>query len=173
MIRRLNRRIRASQRGAAAIEFAMLFLIFFSVFYALVSYAMAMLLIQAFNHAAAEGARSVVKLNPLAFKSQGAYQGAVAQLAGTTVRSALDWLPDKARARLQTASAVRITFPVVNMTVPLGTGKSSLTTATAVKVDVIYQDYTKDPLVPFLVIYGIGRVPALPDDLIGSASLQL
>lgn len=174
MIRKaLTHHRRHGQRGAAAIEFALLFLLFFSVLYAIVSYAMAMLLIQSFNHAAAEGARAAVRVNPLSFKSQAAYQSAVTQLATQASRKSLEWLPGLARTRINQDGSVRVGFSTVQATVPLGTGKSNLVTATAIRVDVVYTDYAAQPLVPFLTIAGIGRIPALPDDLIGSASLQL
>ncbi|MGH8499010.1 MAG: TadE/TadG family type IV pilus assembly protein, partial [Methylococcales bacterium] len=56
-----------AQHGAAAIEFALLFIIFFAIFYGIVSYALPMLMIQAFHHAAAAGARAGVAVDPKAF----------------------------------------------------------------------------------------------------------
>ena len=42
------------QKGAAAIEFALVFIVFFSVFYGIVSYSLPMLLMQSFNQSTAE-----------------------------------------------------------------------------------------------------------------------
>ncbi len=52
------------QNGAAAIEFAAVFMIFFAVFYGLVSYTLPMLMLQSFNQASAEAVRRCVALDP-------------------------------------------------------------------------------------------------------------
>ena len=41
------------QKGAAAIEFALVFVIFFAVFYGMLSYSLPLLLMQSFHQAAA------------------------------------------------------------------------------------------------------------------------
>ncbi len=43
------------QKGAAAIEFALVFVMFFAVLYGLISYSLPMLMVQSFNAATAEG----------------------------------------------------------------------------------------------------------------------
>lgn len=52
--RPLSRGLRA-QTGAAAIEAALLFVIFFTLFYAIVSYSLPLMIMQAVQHAASEG----------------------------------------------------------------------------------------------------------------------
>ena len=51
---------RRSQKGAVAIEFALVFIIFFAVFYGLVSYGLPFVMMQSFNQATAEAVRRSV-----------------------------------------------------------------------------------------------------------------
>lgn len=50
------------QKGAAAIEFALVFVIFFAVFYGIVTYSLPLLLMQSFNQSTAEAIRRSVAL---------------------------------------------------------------------------------------------------------------
>ena len=54
------------QHGAAAIEFAAVFMIFFAVFYGLVSYSLPMLMLQSFNQASAEAVRRFLSRDGIA-----------------------------------------------------------------------------------------------------------
>ena len=69
------------QKGAAAIEFIAVFVIFFAVFYGTVSYSLPLLLLQSFNQATAEAVRQSVGLDP---NMQG-YPAAVQATAKTAV----------------------------------------------------------------------------------------
>ena len=90
---------RNRQTGAAAIEFALLFLLFFVLFYALVSYAFVFMLQNAFVHAAEEGARAAISVDPLAYASNSNYiNNGVTPEVRNTVGAALDWLPSKAKS---------------------------------------------------------------------------
>lgn len=148
---------RGGQKGAAAIEFALLFLLFFVLFYALVSYAAAMLLVTAFEHAAEEGARSAIAVDPLVFNSSGAYQSAVETQVRTTISNSLRWLPSKAKTQVLSANGVSIE-PIV---------------AGVLIVHVKYAGYASNPLMPALVVPFIGSVPQVPADLEGVARIQL
>ncbi|MGR9107276.1 MAG: TadE/TadG family type IV pilus assembly protein [Gammaproteobacteria bacterium] len=150
-----------SQRGAAAIEAAFLFVIFFSIFYALVSYALPMIMIQAFHHAAASGARAAVAVEPSDFADSSDYmENGVKPRVRTVVGNLLDWLPSVAKsAVLGEANA--------NVKVDFDPGNDLLT------VTVVFPQYTSNPLMPILKLPGIGNVPSLPTDLQGTASLQL
>ena len=151
--------VRRHQRGAAAIEFALLFMLFFVVFYALVSYAIAMMLQESFQHAAEEGARAAIAVDPLAYSSQSDYiSSGVEPQVRTTVGTALDWLPAKAKSKV------------------LGTGNANVgvsVSGSTLTVQVAYTNYIGDPMLPILTIPLIGAVPKLPDDLSGKAVLQL
>ena len=153
--------LRRSQAGAAAIEAALMFVIFFTLFYAIVSYSLPLLMVQAFNHAAASGARSAVAVEPDAFADTNSYiQNGVIPRARTVVGNTLSWLPASA------GQAV------------LGDGNSNVQvdfdqTSGVLAVTVVYQGYRQTPLIPTLRLPGIGEIPRLPEDLRGMASVTL
>ena len=78
------------QKGAAAIEFALVFGIFFAVFYGLISYSLPLLMLQSFNQAAAEGVRQAMSVDPVAAGT--AYPTQVTTLAKTTAKNQLKWI---------------------------------------------------------------------------------
>lgn len=140
---------RKSQRGAAGIEFAMVFIVFFILFYAIVSYAIAMLLQSAFLHAAEEGARAAIAVDRLASSD---YSTAVENHASEQALEALDWMSNNLKNRIAVEAAL---------------------SGTMLDVRVAYSNYTSDPLVPILTFPLIGQVPKLPDDLAGTARINL
>ncbi|CAG0979510.1 hypothetical protein MTYP_01677 [Methylophilaceae bacterium] len=155
----LRRQRHKSQRGAAAIEFVMLFVLFFALFYALVSYAIVMLMQSAFVHAAEEGARAAIAVDRLAFSSDAAYlNGGVDPRVRTTVGTALAWMPAKSKTKV---------LGVNNSLVQLSMAGNLLT------VRVVYADYASDPLIPMLSLPLIGQIPKVPDDLAGTAVIEL
>lgn len=147
------------QKGAAAIEYALLFMLFFALFYALVSYSIVMLLQQAFVHAAEEGARAAIAVDSLAYTSVTDYcDNGVKPRVRTVIGSALDWLPSKAKTHV------------------LGTNNGNIELAcvgNALEVKVAYTGYTSDPLLPILSLPFIGAVPKLPANLTGIAKINL
>lgn len=153
----LNRRHK--QAGAAAIEFALLFVLFFMVFYALVSYAMAMMLRESFQHAAEEGVRSAIAVDNQAFATNGGYQSAVETQARTTVGNSLAWLPTGVKTQVLGDG---------NANVQMSWGASNTLT-----VKVQYSGYTANPIMPVLTLPLVGDVPRLPADLVGQAVIQL
>lgn len=144
------------QRGAAAIEFALLFILFFVLFYAIVSYSLAMLLMQGLTQAAEEGARAAIAVDPLAYASDAAYQSAVETAAEGRVASALDWLPNKAKQQVIDGNQIQ-----------------AVLANSVVTVTVTYPNYASNGLVPTLTIPLIGAVPRLPTNLVGTASLKI
>ena len=153
----LNRmRCRRRQRGAAAIEFALLFILFFALFYAIIAYSLAMLLMQGLTQAAEEGVRAAIAVNPLAYGSDAAYQDAVEATARARAASALSWLPTQAHQQVVGANNINA-----------GLAGNLIT------VTVTYPDYASNGLVPTLTLPFIGDVPRVPTDLVGSASLQI
>ena len=86
------------QSGAVAIEMAPAFLLFFAIFYAIVSYSMAMVMKQALTQAAAEGARAAVKVDPLNYTSATSYENATRAVARARATESLSWLPADALA---------------------------------------------------------------------------
>lgn len=150
-----------SQHGAAAIEAAVLFALFFTVFYAIVSYSLPMLMTQAFNHAAASGARAAVAIEPDAFNSNSDYlsQGVTPRVR-EVVGHTLSWLPQRARDAVLGADNGNVGVDY----------DSALRT---LHVTVSYPGYRESPLIPVLRMPGIGEVPRLPEDLTGRAVVAL
>ncbi len=152
---------RDRQNGAAAIEAAVLFALFFTVFYAIVSYSLPMLMMQAFNHAAASGARAAVAIEPDAFDSNSEYlsQGVTPRVR-EVVGESLSWLPQQAR------------------NVVLGSNNGNVdvdydSTLSTLQVTVSYPGYRDSPMIPVLRMPGIGEVPRLPENLTGRAVVAL
>lgn len=146
---RCSGRLRRSQHGAVGIEFAIVFLVFFVVFYAIVSYAIAMLLQSAFIHAAEEGARAAIAVDRIDTNN---YSAAVQTYAEEKALEALGWMSENLRTKITVETSM----------------SSSL-----LSVKVAYMDYTSDPLVPILTLPVFGQVPNLPDDLAGTARINL
>ncbi|NVZ22470.1 TadE/TadG family type IV pilus assembly protein [Pseudomonas costantinii] len=136
------------QKGTAAIEFIGVFVIFFAVFYGMVSYSLPLLLMQSFNQATAEAVRVSVGLDPT---MQG-YNAAVVNAANTAVASRLGWIP-----------------PAFNF-------NSSQISTTFVNglllVQINYPSTNLQNVMPFIVLPGIGSVPQLPVTLQAQSSLQ-
>jgi len=139
------------QKGAVAIEFAIVFLMFFAVFYGLLSYSLPMLMMQSFNQASSEAARRCVALDP----NSATYATDVNNLARQTLESQLSWLPGS--LGFQFASDATVTLSSGRLlTVTIHYSKSKLTST-----------------LPVLVLPGIGEVPRLPATLGTQTSLQL
>ncbi|MFJ9992096.1 TadE/TadG family type IV pilus assembly protein [Pseudomonas putida] len=139
------------QKGAAAIEFVAVFMLFFAVFYGLVSYTLPMLMLQSFNQASSEAVRRCVALDP----GSASYATDVQNLARQVVGQQLNWMPGA--LNFQAASDVRVVLTPSNLlTVSINYPKSKLTN-----------------VMPVLVLPVFGEVPRLPQLLQAEASLQL
>ncbi|MGE7957434.1 TadE/TadG family type IV pilus assembly protein [Pseudomonas sp. NPDC089530] len=138
-----------TQKGAAAIEFAAVFVIFFAVFYGLVSYTLPLLMMQSFNQATAEAVRRSVALDP----ATPGYATALTTLARNTLRQQLTWIPPAFNFNADTDASVTYVGGLLTVRV----------------------NYSRDKLrqvIPFLVLPGVGSVPALPENLSAQSSLQ-
>jgi len=141
---------RKSQAGAVAIEFALVFIIFFAVFYGLVSYSLPLVMMQSFNQATAEAVRRSVAVDP----NTPNYSTVVLNTANATLTQQLSWIP-----------------PVFNLVVGVDTSSQySATGLLTVRVD--YPVSKLNQVMPVLVLPGIGPVPSLPSHLTASSSLQ-
>ncbi|MDG9881236.1 pilus assembly protein [Pseudomonas putida CSV86] len=139
------------QKGAVAIEFAIVFLMFFAVFYGLLSYSLPMLMVQSFNQASSEAVRRCVALDP----ASATYATDVNALAKQTLEQQLAWLPGSLGFQFATDATVTLS------------GSRLLT------VSVHYSKAKLASTLPILVLPGIGEVPRLPATLTSQASLQL
>ncbi|WP_051412842.1 TadE/TadG family type IV pilus assembly protein [Methylophilus sp. 5] len=151
-------RLRA-QQGSVAIEFVMLFLIFFALFYAMVNYALVMLMQSAFVHAVEEGARAAIAVDRLAYANNLVYlSNGVDPKVRSVVGNSLNWLPAKPKDKVLGSG---------NSKVQLSMSGNQLT------VRVIYSGYVNDPLIPMLTLPIIGQIPKVPADLAGTAVIEL
>lgn len=149
------------QKGAAAIEAALLFVIFFVLFYGIVGYSLPIMMKEAFQHAAANGARSALAVEPDSFDSTNDYiETGVTPRVRQVVGNTLDWLPTSTKTTVLGESNQNV--------------EVSYVTATGVlTVTVSYIDYKSSPLIPVLTFPAIGDVPNLPDDIAGTAVVSL
>ncbi|MBK5304736.1 MULTISPECIES: TadE/TadG family type IV pilus assembly protein [Gammaproteobacteria] len=137
------------QKGAVAIEFALVFIIFFAVFYGLVSYSLPLLLMQSFNQSTAEAVRRSVALDP----STANYDTAVKNIATTELTRQLAWIPAALNFNVATDASATYIGGVLTVTINYPTSKLN-------------------QVLPFLVLPGIGSVPNLPATLTARSSLQ-
>ena len=136
------------QKGAAAIEFALVFVIFFAVLYGVVSYSLPLLLMQSFNNATSEAVRRSMAVDPAAPD----YKTSVETLAKSVLNEKLTWVP----------AAVKGIIP--NATFDLNT---RILTAT-----VTLPREGLSSIMPVLKL-GVITVPDLPPLLTAQSSAQL
>ena len=137
------------QKGAVAIEFALVFVLFFAVFYAIVSYSLPLVLVQSFNQSTAEAVRRSVALDP----NTPGYDTAIKTVATTELSRQLVWIP--AALNFNIATDANATF-----------------TGGVLQVTINYPTHKLRQVIPFLELPGIGAVPNLPATLTASSSLQ-
>ena len=139
------------QKGATAIEFALVFVIFFAVLYGVISYSLPLLLVQSFNHSTAEAVRRSVAVDPTLL-TDAAYKTAVEKVATDVLDDKLSWVPTDLKGSLQKTAAYNTQTKQLTVTVTLpSTALSSI--------------------MPVLKLPGI-TVPDLPDNLTAQSSLQ-
>jgi Flp pilus assembly protein TadG len=137
------------QRGAAAIEFAAVFVIFFAVFYGLVSYSLPLLMMQSFNAAVSEAVRRSVALSP----GIANYETLIQTQAQGVLVSQLSWMPSALGFDLSDAT---VSYSAGVLSVRIHYPKSKLT-----------------QVLPSLTLPFIGEIPRLPTNLTAEASLKL
>ncbi|WP_455924154.1 TadE/TadG family type IV pilus assembly protein [Pseudomonas putida] len=149
----MNASLPRKQKGAAAIEFALVFVIFFAVLYGAVAYSLPLLMMQSFNQASAEGVRRAVSVDPATAGSN--YIALVKSTAITATANALRWIPTSLNF---SSSYITVIY--------LGTGNP-------LTVTIQYPTSNINNVLPFLVLPGVGQVPNLPTTLTASSSLIL
>ena len=159
--------IQKIQKGAAAIEFAIIFPIFFLIFYAIVTYGLIFAAQQTITLAAAEGARAAVRYQ--SGNSVVERQNARIAAACDMSNQVLAWLMStgSGQSRAAGACATGTTQTVITADNTLCSGLSGVT---CIKVLVTY-DYEKAPLIPKL----LGPLMSLPTpkSLQGQAVAQI
>ncbi|WP_347903817.1 TadE/TadG family type IV pilus assembly protein [Pseudomonas purpurea] len=141
--------LRRKQKGAAAIEFALVFVIFFAVFYGLVSYSLPLLMMQSFNESTAEAVRRSVAVDP----TTTGYKNTIETLSITVLKQQLSWIPTALQFNADTDATALYANGVLSVTINYPSSK-------------LYQ------VLPRLVLPGIGAVPNLPTLLTAKSSLQ-
>lgn len=136
------------QKGAVAIEFAAVFVIFFAVFYGLVSYSLPLLMMQSFNQATAEAVRRAVAVDP----NTDDYATTVQDLANTVVQNQTNWIP-----------------PAFNFA---ATDHSAVYANGILTVRIDYPTQKLTQVLPRLVLPVVGPVPNLPTNLSAISSVQ-
>ncbi len=131
-------------------EFALVFVMFFAIFYGLVTYSLPLLMVQSFNAATTEAVRQSVAISPTVT----GYSDAVKSQAQTALIKQLTWLPSA--LNFNVTSDATIAFNGKLLTVSINYPTSKLT-----------------QVMPLLILPGIGTVPSLPPTLNAQASLQL
>ncbi|MNR82739.1 TadE-like protein [compost metagenome] len=138
------------QKGAAAIEFAFVFPVFFLIFYGIVTYGIIFVAQQSITLAAAEGARAALR-----FATTDTVREANARYAAIGTGSAAAWL------------GTRLTFEgLLLASCPYGA-----TGIRCYRVTVSYQNYRQNPLVP--LILGSLMSVAVPERLSSTAVVQI
>ena len=145
----MKTRLPKKQKGAAAIEFALVFVIFFAVLYGVLSYSLPLLLVQSFNNATAEAVRRSMAVDPAA-----ANYGAVVEtetLAKSVLSEKLTWVPAAVRGSLVITATYNAKILTAKVSLP----------ATALS-----------SIMPVLKL-GTITVPNLPATLSAASSAQL
>lgn len=138
------------QKGAAAIEFALVFVIFFAVLYGVLSYSLPLLLVQSFNNSTAEAVRRSVAVDPTL--AAAAYKTAVESVAQGVLDDKLGWVP-------------KAVAPSLVKTVLYDAAKGVLTVTVELKSDKLAA------LMPVLKL-GTISVPQLPTTLTAQSSMK-
>ncbi len=143
----MKTRLPKKQKGAAAIEFALVFVIFFAVLYGVVSYSLPLLLVQSFNNATSEAVRRSMAVDPTATD-----HGAVVEaLAKSVLSEKLAWVPTAIRGSLVLTATYNAKILTAKVSLP----------ATALSA-----------IMPVLKLGSI-TVPNLPANLTATSSAQL
>src|SRR5437899_2856766 len=137
------------QHGIAAVEFAIVFPVFFVIFYGLVTYGLIFVAQQSLTLAAEEGARAALRYSSTSNPGT---------IACDTAKSVVSWLG----TGIVTCTASN---PAINCPYPAGN-----TTAKCIKVSVAYP-YQANPLIPLLL--GPLMNVVVPTQIGSSATVQL
>lgn len=157
-----------NQRGAVAIEFAVLFSVFFAVVYAIIAYSIPFLLTLSFKQISADAARDAVRISPVVEK----YLERISQQVYETVDGSWlppDWVQDDCPAPTPDWDPL-----------PLYEGKSyghyredkqASFAQPRYHLNICLQrEYDKNPIIPILPVFG--GIPNLPKDENGDTFLR-
>lgn len=154
---------RPRQRGAAGIEFALIFPLLFGIFYAVVGYGLTMTLVESMTNAASEGGRAAIAVDWQAVcpppTDSACVQALVTDTVRDTVGDRLQWLP----ASMRTA-VLGIDNSNVQVLVEGGT---------LLRVVVVHNDFRNNGFVPVISLPVLGDIPRVPAVLNVEARVSL
>lgn len=149
------------QRGAVAIEFAVLFSIFFAVLYAIIAYSLPLLLLLTFKQVAADAARATVAVDP-------------------AVENYRDNLEAQVRAEIEKSWIANTEWythcPPSDNESSGDDGYSKLAAngrTLTVCIRYTSDNYDDNPIVPALTLPIIGQIPRLPQLIEGTSTIRL
>ena len=148
---------RQRERGVAVIEFALVFTLVFGFFWALVSYTIPLILLQAMNRAASEGARVAATVP----SSTTDYDTAVVSQATAEMTRQMTWLSGWTTGMTTTASFV------ADANCPVSRPNCVLQTQLKIA------NYNTTARIKPLKLPGLGQFPALPANLVATARVIL
>ena len=146
----MKTRLPKKQKGAAAIEFALVFVIFFAVLYGVVSYSLPLLLVQSFNNATAEAVRRGMAVNP---EPEKGYEAALIKEVERVLMSKLAWVPSALQENLKPD----VKYDPIKKVLTVGVSLSAAKLKT---------------IMPVLQL-GVITVPDLPEKLMAESSIQI
>jgi Flp pilus assembly protein TadG len=151
------------QRGAAGIEFALIFPLLFALFYAVVGYGLTMTLIESMTNAASEGSRVALAVDwqnacPPPTDST-CIQAAVTDVVRDSVGEQLAWLPPTMKTAVLGADNG-------NVQVLIEEGSTLV-------VVLEHPDFANNGFVPVIQLPLLGNVPAVPAVLTVEARVSL
>ena len=147
------------QRGATAVEFALVFPMLFVVFYSVVVYSYLFVLQENISFAAQESAAAAHRVNPVGNPD---FDGNVTTQVQERAAEVLAWLPESQRSRVLNAAACA--------------GGESNESGVEVCVDgatnvvTVNLRFNVDGLFPVLRMPLLGELPPMPDMLVGSGT---
>lgn len=150
------------QGGASAIEFALVFPLFFLLFYGLVSWGLILTLQHGLNYAAQSAARAALAADPMA----AGYEARVVTLARDAAGMVLGWMPESWRQRVLGADNSQVQVEIVTV---FEAGEP----VDWLRVRISYPQYRDQPLLPLLRLAHWGTFPPAPEQLIAEAMLRL
>jgi Flp pilus assembly protein TadG len=150
------------QRGAAAIEFALVFPVFFLLFYGLINWGLIFTVQHNLNYAAQHAARAGLMADREEIEADGGnYAATVEALARAAAGETLSWLPAAWQARVLGDGNSKVEAALETSTVA---GQ----TVDWLRVSIRYANYPDNPLLPLMAGF-----PPVPDELLGQATLRL
>ncbi len=144
-----------NQKGVVVIELALVFPLLFAMVWAIISYALPLILMQNMQQAVAAATRVAASVPVNAVN----HQNQVRSVVTVELQNQLGWLPASWISPLDIAGSNRVSFSAA-ATCPVQRPACQLT------IELRYANYASQPIIPGLVLPGIGQVPQLPVDLV-------